>query len=211
VCKHRVVTAEGDLAAFVADLPIARRAAAYAAEAHAGQERQADGAPFVVHPLGVALLVHGAGYRDEVVAVALLHDVVEKGGVTVEGLREAFGAVIAGMVDALTEDETIAGYEERKAELRRRAEAASDDVVAVFAADKIVKARELCVVAAANRVSAHDVARRRGHYVASLEVLQRRLPAHPFTETLRFELAAQLLVPALARLGPAGAPVPVSS
>jgi (p)ppGpp synthase/HD superfamily hydrolase len=205
------VSAEGDFAAFVAELPISRRAAARAIEAHAGQERQADGAPFVVHPLEVALLLHGAGYRDEVVAVGLLHDVIEKGGVTLEGVRAAFGAVVAGMVGALTEDETIAGYEARKAELRRRAEASDDEVVAVFAADKIAKARELRVVAAANRMSAREVAAKRAHYVASLEVLRRRLPAHPFTEALRFELAAQLLVPALAWLRPAGAPVPVTS
>ena len=71
-----------ELAAFVADLPVSRRAAALAADVHAGQERQVDGAPFVVHPFEVALLVHGAGYRDEVVAIALIHDVLEKGEVT---------------------------------------------------------------------------------------------------------------------------------
>jgi (p)ppGpp synthase/HD superfamily hydrolase len=210
VCKHRVVVSEADLAAFAAGLPVARRAAAWAAEAHAGHQRQADGAPFVVHPLEVALLLHAAGYRDDVVAVGALHDVVEKSPATLDDVRDAFGPAIAGMVDALTEDEAIAGYEERKAELRRRAEGASDEVVAVFAADKVVKARELRLVAAADRMAARDdVACKRAHYVASLDVLERRLPGHPFTDALRFELAAQLLVPALAWLRPAGAPVSV--
>jgi (p)ppGpp synthase/HD superfamily hydrolase len=205
------VSAEGDLASFVAGLPVSTRAAACAIEAHAGQQRQADGAPFVMHPFEVALLLHSAGYRDEVVAAGLLHDVVEKGGVALDDLREAFGPAVAGMVEALSEDETIADYEERKAELRRRAEAASDDVVAVFAADKVVKARELRLAAAADRMPVDDIARKRGHYVASLAVLERRLADHPFTDALRFELAAHLLVPALAWLRPAGATVPVHS
>jgi hypothetical protein len=205
------VRPEGDLAIFVAGLPVSTRAAACAIEAHAGQQRQADGAPFVIHPFEVALLLHAAGYRDEVVAAGLLHDVVEKGGVALDDLRDAFGPAVAGMVDALSEDETIADYEERKAELRRRAEAASDDVVAVFAADKVVKARDLRLVAAADRMPAREVACKRGHYVASLEVLERRLPGHPFTDALRFELAAHLLVPALAWLRPTGATAAVGS
>ena len=200
-----------ELAAFVADLPVSRRAAALAADVHAGQERQVDGAPFVVHPFEVALLVHGAGYRDEVVAIALLHDVLEKGEVTPAGLRDAFGAQVAAGVAALSEDDDIAEYRARKAEMRDRAEAAADDIVAVFGADKVVKARELRLAAAADRLAAREVACRREHYVASLGVLERRLPGHPFTDALRFELAAQLDVPALAWLRPAENPVPVGS
>jgi (p)ppGpp synthase/HD superfamily hydrolase len=205
------VPPDDELAAFVADLPVSRRAAVLAADVHAGQERQVDGAPFVVHPLEVALLVHGAGYRDDVVAMALLHDVLEKGGVTPAELREAFGAEVAAGVAALSEDDGIAEYRARKAEMRDRAEAAADEVVAVFGADKVVKARELRLGAASDRLSARDVACRREHYVACLGVLERRLPGHPFTDALRFELAAQLHVPALAWLRPAGNRAPVGS
>jgi hypothetical protein len=66
-------------------------------------------------------------------------------------------------------------------------------------------------VAAADGMAAREVAYKRAHYVASLAVLERRRPAHPFTDALRFELAAQLLVPALAFLRPAGAPVAAGS
>jgi (p)ppGpp synthase/HD superfamily hydrolase len=198
-----------ELAAFVADLPISRRAAAWAAEVHEGQVRQVDGAPFVAHPYEVALLVHGAGYRDEIVAIALLHDVLEKTDVTPAALSASFGPEVAAAVAAMSEDESIADYETRKAALRDSAEAASDEVLAVFGADKVVKAREIRLAAAADRLLARDVARRRAHYVASLEILERRLPGHPFTEALRFELTAHLEVPALAWLRPTGAPEPV--
>jgi hypothetical protein len=66
-------------------------------------------------------------------------------------------------------------------------------------------------VAAADRMAAREVACRRSHYVASLAVLERRLPGQPFTDALRLELAAHLHVPALAWLRPAGAPVAVGS
>jgi (p)ppGpp synthase/HD superfamily hydrolase len=205
------VSSPADLATFVAGLPLSSRAVAWGAEVHAGQERAVDGAPFMVHPLEVALLLQSGGYRDEVVAAGLLHDVVEKADVRIEAVAEAFGDAVADIVAALTEDEGIGDYDERKAELRDRAAAAGDEVLAVFAADKVVKAHELRLAAAADRLPAREVACRREHYLASLGVLERRLPRHPFTEALRFELASHLHVPALAWLRPAETPVPVPS
>jgi (p)ppGpp synthase/HD superfamily hydrolase len=204
------VLREGDLATFAAELPVSRRAAEWAAAAHDGQVRQVDGAPFVVHPLEVAMLLHATGYRDEVVAAGILHDVVEKARVPIGAVGAAFGEPVAAMVATLSEDERISGYDERKAELRDRVEAAGEEVVAVFGADKVVKARELRLAAAADRLLAREAARRHAHYVASLGVLERRLPGHPFTDALRFEVRAHLLVPALAWLRSAAAPAPVA-
>jgi (p)ppGpp synthase/HD superfamily hydrolase len=192
-------------------MPAASRAAAWAEKAHAGQLREVDGAPFVLHPYEVAVLLHTGGYGDEVLAVALLHDVIEKGGATVDDLGAAFGPQIAADVAALSEDETIADYHERKAALRRSVDESREDVLAVFAADKIVKARELSLAAAADRLSARELACKHAHYAASLALLERRLPGHPLTDALRFELAAQLEIPALSWLRPASAPAPVAS
>lgn len=193
-----------DPAWFVAELPFSSRAAAWAADAHAGQERAVDGAPFIVHTLEVALQLYVTGYRDEVVAAAILHDVVEKTPASIEDVDEAFGPALAGMVEALTEDARIPGDLERKADLRRRAEAAGDDVLAVFAADKVAKARELR--SGADRIPPGEAAFKRAHYLASLDLLDRRLPDHPFTVKLRFELEAQLLVPGLAWLADVATP-----
>jgi (p)ppGpp synthase/HD superfamily hydrolase len=203
------VPGDGDLGAFLERLPIASHAAARAERWHAGQTRDVDGAPFMLHPYEVAMLLHVTGYGDAVLAVGLLHDVVENSAASVDDVRDAFGPEIAADVAALTEDEAIADYEERKAALRRAAEASREEVLAVFAADKVVKAREIRVAAAGDRLPAREVARKRAHYEASLEVLDRRLPGHPLTEALRFELAAQLVTPALAWLRPA-TPAPVS-
>jgi (p)ppGpp synthase/HD superfamily hydrolase len=203
---------DGDLASFLADLPVSSRAATWAAAAHDGQTRLVDDAPFIVHPLEVALALHAGGYRDEVIAVALLHDVVEKARVPLADVEEAFGITIAARVDALSEDETMPDAEARKAALRDHvAQSPDDELAAVFAADKLVKARELRLGVAGDRLTADAVVRARAHYLACLAVLERRLPDHPFTEALRFELATQLEVPALAWLRPAGATMPLAS
>jgi (p)ppGpp synthase/HD superfamily hydrolase len=205
------VPEDGELGAFLERLPISSRAAAGAERWHAGQTRDVDGAPFMLHPYEVAMLLHVTGYGDAVLAVGLLHDVVENSAASVDDVRDAFGPEIAADVAALTEDEAIADYEERKAALRRAAEASREEVLAVFAADKVVKAREIRVAAAGDRLPAREVALKRTHYEGSLELLDRRLPGHPLTEALRFELAAQLVTPALAWLRPATPRVSITS
>ena len=50
------------------------------------------------------------GYRDEVVAAAILHDIVGKTPASMATVAESFGHELATMVEALTEDESIADY-----------------------------------------------------------------------------------------------------
>lgn len=108
-----------------------------ARRAHAGQLRRgSDGRPYIDHPLAVAELLLEHGYGDEALAAALLHDVVEKSEIEIEEIRERFGDAIAGVVDALTEDEAIADYVERKEEHRQRVARVDGDALAIFAADK---------------------------------------------------------------------------
>lgn len=105
--------------------------------AHAGQLRRgSDGRPYIDHPLAVAEVLLDHGYGDEVLAAALLHDVVEKSEIEIDEIREGFGERVADLVEALTEDETIADYAERKEEHRERVARAGDDALAIFAADK---------------------------------------------------------------------------
>jgi (p)ppGpp synthase/HD superfamily hydrolase len=106
--------------------------------AHAGQLRRgSDGHPYIEHPVAVAELLATCKYDDEILAAALLHDVVEKSEVAMAQLRERFGDGVAEMVEALTEDETIEDYTERKREQRRRVSKSGTDAMAIFAADKL--------------------------------------------------------------------------
>lgn len=127
----------------VAHLPKTRLALEFAGREHAGQRRSSDGAPFIEHPIEVGWLLYQAGARDPVIAAGVLHDVLEKTAVTPAILRRCFGARIAQLVEAISEDETIADYEQRKAALRQQAAAAGPDALSIFAADKVSKVREL--------------------------------------------------------------------
>jgi (p)ppGpp synthase/HD superfamily hydrolase len=185
--------------------PLVRAAWAFAREAHAGQFREADGAPFVVHPLEVSVLLRTAGAGDVVVAAGLLHDAVEHGEATVADLEAAFGAEVAGLVAVVTEDARLEDYVERKRALREQVRAGADDALLVFAADKVAKARELRAQAAAGELDARRAACRHAHYAASLDVVEGRLPHHPLTELLRLELIELAMMPVLSWL-PARAP-----
>ncbi len=118
--------------------PLVRAALEMAREAHAGQVRNASGGrPYIDHPLAVAehLSQHLSG--EEVLAAALLHDVVEDSELTVADVRDRCGERVAEIVAALTDDESIDPYEARKTEHRGRVEAAGDEAIAIYAADKL--------------------------------------------------------------------------
>jgi (p)ppGpp synthase/HD superfamily hydrolase len=99
----------------------------------------------LAHAEAVAGILRGAGCNALTQLVALLHDVVEDTPRTVDDVRAAFGERVAGMVDALSEDPSIAHYAARKRTLRSRTVAAGVPVVNVAIADKIASLREALV------------------------------------------------------------------
>jgi (p)ppGpp synthase/HD superfamily hydrolase len=174
---------------FVDRSPLTRGALAFAASHHEGQTRDLDDTPFVTHPVEVACLLHEAGYSDEVVAAGVLHDVLEDTDVERGELEERFGSEVARLVAAVSDDPAIEDHAERKAALRRQVAAAGDCAVAVFAADKVSKARELRARTGYGRFERKDEARIE-HYRASLEMLDDLMPRHQLFDRLRTELDA---------------------
>lgn len=79
------------------------RAVRFATRAHEGQTRKYTGEPYIIHPLMVALHVANYTHDDEVIAAAVLHDVVEDCGVGVNELHGLFGARVANLVWWLTD------------------------------------------------------------------------------------------------------------
>jgi len=77
------------------------------------------------------------GFAEDVLAAALLHDVVEDSEIEVDDIRERFGDRVASLVATLTEDESIEDYEQRKDEQRRRAVDAGAEALAIYSADKL--------------------------------------------------------------------------
>lgn len=114
------------------------RALETARRAHAGQQRRGSGGrPFIDHltTVGERLAEHRQG--DDVLAAGLLHDIVEKSEVSAAEVRDEFGDTVGSLVEAMTEDESIPAYEDRKDEHRRRVADVGGPALAIFAADKL--------------------------------------------------------------------------
>ena len=167
--------------------PLTRRALDYATRHHAGQRRDTDGAPYVTHPVEVASLLSEAGYPDHVVATGVLHDVLEDTDAERAEIESTFGPEVAGLVDSLTEDESIEDPRERKAALRLQVAQAGDEAAAVFAADKVSKAREMRLRAERGPLGEADAAKIE-HYTESLDLLESLIPGHPLVGRLRTEV-----------------------
>ncbi|QCL95500.1 HD domain-containing protein [Agrobacterium tumefaciens] len=84
------------------------RAKIFAANAHGSidQRRKYTGEPYIVHPIAVAELVRSVPHTEDMIAAALLHDVVEDTPITVEEIRDEFGRNVAELVDWLTDKST---------------------------------------------------------------------------------------------------------
>lgn len=182
---------------FIRGLALTCDAFAFALVRHRGQRRSSDSAPFILHPLEVAVLLRNLGFDDEVVAAGLLHDVIEDTQATDAEIEERFGERVAGLVRSLSDDPSLADYGERKRALRTAVAAAGRDAHAIYAADKVAKARELRAELARDPARMHDdeVVRRIDHYCASLEMLEREAPDLALVRQLRFELWAHRHLP----------------
>ncbi len=104
-----------------ADGDAIRKAYWFAEERHRGQDRH-SGEPYITHPLGVARIVAGLGLDVDTIQAALLHDVVEDTGTTLDDVEAAFGPQVAAMVDGVTKLTRIhfESQEERQAENYRK-------------------------------------------------------------------------------------------
>lgn len=174
---------------FLDHLPLTRRAVAFAQQRHGDQRRRGDRAAIVLHLVEVASLLDRSGYPDEAVAAAILHDVLEDTDAGRTELAERFGDHVASLVAAVSDDPAIPGEEERKDDVRERVRHAEDEAVAVYAADKVSKVRELRITMATDPEDPEIPGRLR-RYRRSLAMLEERIPGSRLVELLRFELEA---------------------
>lgn len=115
---------------------VIERAIAIAVDAHKAQVRKTDASPYIVHPFMVALMLTKNGFSDEIVAVGLVHDVLEDSTIPLEQLREELGEEIVEIVRAVTEDTSLP-WEERKQKYVEAVRTADIGAKAVSLCDKI--------------------------------------------------------------------------
>ena len=73
----------------------------YADECHQGQTRK-SGEPYIAHPLETALFLADLRLDSNTIIAALLHDVVEDCGVTLEEVDARYGPEVTSLVDGVT-------------------------------------------------------------------------------------------------------------
>lgn len=114
-----------------------------AARSHREQTRKASDLPYLTHPASVALLLTKAGITDdEILAAALLHDVVEDTDCSLEALAAEFPPMVIEFVAALTERKRDdsgqkRSWQERKTDHLEHIRAASWEARAITLADKL--------------------------------------------------------------------------
>jgi len=83
------------------ELDVVRLAYDFADRAHSGQTR-ISGEPYFTHPFHAAMILAEMAMSPDIIAAALLHDVPEESAVTIDQLKNEFGADIAFMVEGVT-------------------------------------------------------------------------------------------------------------
>jgi ketosteroid isomerase-like protein len=171
------------------------RAYAFARDAHGGQRQEANGRPYVDHPVAVGRLLYLAGCSEEVVAAGLLHDTVEDTHARIEDIERSFGPQVARLVAATTEPAEVHPFAARKKALRRQVAEAGYDAETIFAADKVVNAQTLRRAIAEQGEAqvrqrlAHPLDQKVEHYRNTLGLLNDTAESLPLLPLLREELA----------------------
>lgn len=93
------------------------KASNFAAIKHKAQKRKdAEGTPYINHPIGVAqqLIEIGKVYDTDVLVCALLHDTVEDCDCTFEEIEENFGTNVLNLVKEVTDDKNLEKMERKR-------------------------------------------------------------------------------------------------
>ena len=85
------------------DTPLINKAKMLAGKAHEGQFRKYSGMPYIVHPIEVATIVQTVEHSDEMIAAALLHDIVEDTDYSFEDIAKEVSPEVADLVKGLTD------------------------------------------------------------------------------------------------------------
>ena len=127
-----------------------RRAYYFAEHAHEGQYRR-SGDPYIIHPLAVSKILADMHMDAQSLQAALLHDVIEDTHVSKEALTDAFGSIVADLVDGVSKIGAIKFESKAEAQaenFRKMVLAMTKDirVVLVKLADRLHNMRTLGVL-----------------------------------------------------------------
>lgn len=122
------------------------RAVAFAAYAHDKRTRPGTGLPCILHPMETAAIAGAITNDPEVLAAAVLHDVMEDCGITEAELRLKFSKRVAALVSFATEEKlssTTGEWQRRKLYTINGLRAANRDQMILVLADKLSNLRSI--------------------------------------------------------------------
>jgi len=127
---------------------VLERAIAFAAVKHSGALRKGSNTPYIVHPMEVAAIVSGLTDDVEVIAAAVLHDVLENTDTTRQELDQLFGQRIVGLVADESENKrselpAADTWRIRKAESICHLEQACHEARVIALGDKLANIRSI--------------------------------------------------------------------
>lgn len=122
------------------------RAVAFAAYAHDKRIRPGTGLPCILHPMETAAIAGTITNDPEVLAAAVLHNVMEDCGITEAELRLKFSKRVAALVSSATEEKlssTTGDWQRRKLYTINGLRAASREQMVITLADKLSNLRAI--------------------------------------------------------------------
>ncbi len=128
------------------------QAFAFAYQAHRQTTRKATNIPYITHPLAVTInLLRSSILAEDLLAAALLHDVVEDEDVTYDQLTHRFGERVSSLVKAVSEPKSLADqHTDRRKTWQIRKQhtidsliGASDEVKILSCADKVANLADM--------------------------------------------------------------------
>ncbi|PKL37352.1 MAG: bifunctional (p)ppGpp synthetase/guanosine-3',5'-bis(diphosphate) 3'-pyrophosphohydrolase [Spirochaetae bacterium HGW-Spirochaetae-1] len=130
-----------------ADIETVMRAYHFAEEAHRDQKRL-SGEPYIIHPLEVGIILAQLHMDTMTICAALLHDVVEDTGTTLDRIKKEFSVELAQLVDGVTKISHIKNRSRATAQaetLRKMLIATINDmrVIIIKLADKVHNMRTI--------------------------------------------------------------------
>ncbi len=130
-------------------MELVSEAIAFAVKAHDGMRRKKSDAPYILHPMEAAVIVGTITDDQNMIAAAVLHDVVEDAGVGIDEVEERFGRRVRELVESETEDKRAelppsATWRIRKEESLAVLKNTDDlDVLTVWLGDKLANMRAI--------------------------------------------------------------------
>jgi len=124
------------------------KAIIFAVERHSGAMRKGSSIPYIVHPMEAVAIAASMTGDPEVLSAVVLHDVVEDTDTDISEIKEKFGAHVARLVSAESEDKmpgipAAESWRLRKEATIRSLDSASIEEKIIVLSDKLSNIRSL--------------------------------------------------------------------